>query len=145
MKLDKVLAEHRERRKADKLSVLTMITKPVSERHRTARLPAVLSPAANTRRLPQRRLRHHVSRTQYPLPGPPQARLGEQPLTLVMDPSTKRLLHYDENSAGNMALETALFSEHRDVQIRTDLLDCHIDICAPEASARSRALHCKVA
>lgn len=95
MKLDKVLAEHRARRKADKLAVLTMITKPVSERHRAARL-------------------------------------GEQPLTLVLDPENQRLLHYDEASAGHMSLETALFSEHRDVQIRTDLLDCHIDICAPE-------------
>lgn len=65
------------------------------------------------------------------------ARLGEHALTLAMDPETSQLLHYEEGTGPSSAqaalsLDSSLFSEHRRIQVRTDLLDCHIDICAPE-------------
>jgi translation initiation factor eIF-2B subunit epsilon len=62
------------------------------------------------------------------------ARMGEHTLTMAVDPETNQLLHYEEGagSTSALALDASLFSEHRSVQVRTDLLDCHIDICAPE-------------
>ena len=96
MSLSAVLAEHRARRACDKLCILTMVTKKVSEKHRATRL-------------------------------------GEHTLTLALDPASKQLLHYEEGAPGaTLALDSSLFSEHRSIQVRTDLLDCHIDICAPE-------------
>ncbi len=61
-------------------------------------------------------------------------RLGEHTLTLALDPSSRQLLHYEEGVGASSAvsLEASLFSEHASVHVRTDLLDCHIDICAPE-------------
>ena len=62
------------------------------------------------------------------------ARLGEHTLTLAIDPESNQLLHYEEGAGASseLCLEASLFSEHRSVSVRTDLLDCHIDICAPE-------------
>ena len=31
-----------------------------------------------------------------------------------------------------VALDASLFSDHANVRVRTDVLDCHVDICAPE-------------
>jgi translation initiation factor eIF-2B subunit epsilon len=61
-------------------------------------------------------------------------RLGEHTLTLAVDPSTSQLLHYEEGAGASpsVSLEASLFSEHPSIHVRTDLLDCHIDICAPE-------------
>ena len=61
-------------------------------------------------------------------------RLGEHTLTLALDPGSGQLLHYEEGAGASpaVALEASLFSEHARVHVRTDLLDCHIDICAPE-------------
>ena len=73
---------------------------------------------------------------------------------VALDPTVKRVLHYDEQSPGHpgpgggpkgagaappLALDASLFSEHCNVQVRTDLQDCHVDICAPEAGAYTRS------
>jgi translation initiation factor eIF-2B subunit epsilon len=62
-------------------------------------------------------------------------RLGEHTLTLALDPNSGQLLHYEEgagDASSAVSLEASLFSEHARVHVRTDLLDCHIDVCAPE-------------
>ena len=61
-------------------------------------------------------------------------RLGEHTLTLALDPDSGQLLHYEEGAGASpaLALEASLFAEHARVDVRTDLLDCHINICAPE-------------
>lgn len=61
------------------------------------------------------------------------ARLGEPTLTVAVNPVTQQLLHYEEGEPrGALCLDASLFAEHPAVTVRTDLLDCHIDICAPE-------------
>ena len=62
------------------------------------------------------------------------ARMGEHTSTMAIDPETNQLLHYEEGAGttNTLALDASLFSEHRSMHLRTDLLDCHIDICAPE-------------
>ncbi|KAG2491384.1 hypothetical protein HYH03_010176 [Edaphochlamys debaryana] len=63
-------------------------------------------------------------------------RLGDSDLVVVLDPTTHRLLKYTELESGRPAqlakLDCALFSERDEVQIRADLMDTHIAICAPE-------------
>ncbi|KAK9914949.1 hypothetical protein WJX75_002748 [Coccomyxa subellipsoidea] len=64
-------------------------------------------------------------------------RLGDQSLIVAMDPQTKRLLRYEEVEAGrplpNQATVDAHFwSETDSVEVRADLADTYIYICAPE-------------
>lgn len=63
-------------------------------------------------------------------------RLGDTDLLVVLDPSTQRLLKYMEldtpESEVLAKVDTSFFSERDTVEVRTDLLDSHISICAPE-------------
>ena len=122
MDLRRALEAHRERRKQEKLAILTMSFKPLTQQQR-------------------------------------EEHLGECNLVVALDPTINRVLHYDEQpspgvtrSGGGgggggeggsaeksaqsklppVALDASLFSDHTNVQVRTDLLDCHVDICAPE-------------
>ena len=110
MDLKKVLDVHNSRRKKEKLAIMTMCLKPVGGRLR-------------------------------------EERLGEHNLVVVTDPSINRVLHYEAHQPPNevdgvskrnkpqlppLSLDASLFSDHATIKIRTDLLDCHVDICAPE-------------
>lgn len=64
-------------------------------------------------------------------------RMGHSEAVVVVDPETNRLLKFYEpefagNTPGTFKIDAALFSERDGVQIRTDLMDTHISICAPE-------------
>merc|ERR1719375_1299252 len=72
-----------------------------------------------------------------------RAREGREGVMMTYDPASCQLLGYDkcERSGGGdgggggpdvMALDTAAFGERSQVQVRTDLADCHIDVCSPE-------------
>jgi len=64
-----------------------------------------------------------------------QRRLGDAPVAAAVNPQTMQLLHYEEGGTSPeryIPLDAALFSEQAAVQVRADLLDCHVDICAPE-------------
>ncbi|KAL3691739.1 hypothetical protein R1sor_005390 [Riccia sorocarpa] len=110
MSLKEVLKEHQERRKKDKLAVMTMV---------------------------YRRCKPH--------PLIYQTRLGSEQLLLVVDPSTKQLLHYDslkeaggrestkqQTLARQVVLERSLLADRPAVQLCSDVQDCYIDICSPE-------------
>jgi translation initiation factor eIF-2B subunit epsilon len=57
----------------------------------------------------------------------------------VIDPSKKRCLHYEEmhplQANKYVNLDPDLLSEHSEMEIRTDLIDCGIDICTPDVLA----------
>lgn len=108
MDLRRALRIHQERRAKEKLAIMTMCFKPLTQQQR-------------------------------------EELLGESNLVVAMDPTINRVLHYDEHPSpgvgGNkerrqklppVALDASLFSDHTNVRIRSDLQDCHVDICAPE-------------
>ncbi|KAK9137922.1 hypothetical protein Sjap_008516 [Stephania japonica] len=64
-----------------------------------------------------------------------QTRLGTDELFMAIDPSTKQLLHYEENSdnlKGSVVLDKTLVAENPSVSLLNDMQDCYIDICSPE-------------
>jgi translation initiation factor eIF-2B subunit epsilon len=105
MNLRRALDAHRTRRATEKLAIMTVCFKPLTQQQR-------------------------------------EEHLGESNLVVAVDPTINRVLHYDENPSPGvggksaklppLALDASLFSEHPNVRVRTDLQDCHVDICAPE-------------
>ena len=63
-----------------------------------------------------------------------ERRLGEPPLMVATDPETQQVLMYDMETTGRgaLALESELFGARDAVEVHADIVDCHIDICAPE-------------
>jgi translation initiation factor eIF-2B subunit epsilon len=62
---------------------------------------------------------------------------GRRPL-FVIDPDAERCLHYEEmgrrtNHSRRLQIDPQLLASHRELEVRTDLIDCYIDICTPEA------------
>ncbi|KAI8468580.1 MAG: nucleotide-diphospho-sugar transferase [Monoraphidium minutum] len=107
------LAAHRARREKDKNAIMTMLMKRASDPHQ-------------------------------------RLRLGDAPLAVALDPSNQRLLRYADyatgaglgggrsggggggRAGGAFKVDAGLFGERDGVQLRSDLMDCHIAICAPE-------------
>lgn len=55
----------------------------------------------------------------------------------VVDPKTERCLHYEDtgSSSGNgqcVSIDPIVLKEHRELEVRGDLVDCYIDICTPD-------------
>ncbi|XP_053165528.1 translation initiation factor eIF-2B subunit epsilon [Hemicordylus capensis] len=65
-----------------------------------------------------------------------RARCQEDDIILAMDSATKRVLHYQRTQGlKRFEFPVSLFqSNTEDVQIRHDLLDCHISICSPQVA-----------
>ncbi|OWP04533.1 hypothetical protein B2J93_1392 [Marssonina coronariae] len=57
----------------------------------------------------------------------------------VVDPTKSRCLHYEETNPLQankyVNLDPELLSDHTELEIRTDLIDCGIDICTPDVLA----------
>ncbi|KAI9745965.1 MAG: hypothetical protein M1818_000646 [Claussenomyces sp. TS43310] len=57
----------------------------------------------------------------------------------IIDPTKKRCLHYEEmhplQANKYLNIDPELLSEHAEMDIRTDLIDCGIDICTPDVLA----------
>lgn len=57
----------------------------------------------------------------------------------VTDPTKARCLHYEEmhplQANKYVNVDPTLLEEHSDIEIRTDLIDCGIDICTPDVLA----------
>lgn len=57
----------------------------------------------------------------------------------VVDPTKSRCLHYEEmnplQANRYVNLDPELLSDHTELEIRTDLIDCGIDICTPDVLA----------
>ncbi|KAL8853291.1 MAG: hypothetical protein Q9221_001903 [Calogaya cf. arnoldii] len=61
---------------------------------------------------------------------------GHKPV-FILNPTTDRCLHYEEigTSAGQkrrVTLEPDILLTHSEIEVREDLIDCHIDICTPD-------------
>ena len=59
----------------------------------------------------------------------------------VINPRVDRCLHYEEighRNGGNhyVAIDPDLLKEHEEIELREDLVDCHIDICTPDVLAQ---------
>ncbi|KAL8974324.1 MAG: hypothetical protein Q9197_001444 [Variospora fuerteventurae] len=55
----------------------------------------------------------------------------------VINPTVDRCLHYEEINCSNdtgrhVSLDPDLLSEHAEVEVREDLIDCYVDICTPD-------------
>ncbi|KAF2268472.1 translation initiation factor-like protein eif-2b epsilon subunit [Lojkania enalia] len=63
---------------------------------------------------------------------------GTKPV-FVIDPSNDRCLHFEQmpNREGKhfLSLDPVLLSDHREIDIRQDIIDCGIDICTPDVLA----------
>ena len=61
-------------------------------------------------------------------------RLGDPDVVLQIDPQTNQLLSYEDNPRkGSINLDvSSCFAERSQIAIREDMVDCYIDICAPE-------------
>lgn len=62
---------------------------------------------------------------------------GRRPL-FVIDPDAERCVHYEEmghrrKNRKSVEIDPQLLTAHRQLEVRTDLIDCYIDICTPEA------------
>jgi len=50
-----------------------------------------------------------------------------------IDPTTRQLVVYENaRENNNVKLDTEVFLEHNNIEMRYDLLDCYIDVCSPE-------------
>lgn len=71
--------------------------------------------------------------TQHPRQ---RARMGDAEVVVAVDPATQRLLKYQEadgaRGGSTFKVDASFFSERDNVMVRTDLMDTHIAICAPE-------------
>ncbi len=66
-----------------------------------------------------------------------EGRYGDSNLTIAMDAETNKIVHYEEHGSGHARapatmLDASLFGEVTNIRVRTNLMDCHVDICAPE-------------
>eukprot|EP00026_Physarum_polycephalum_P004385 Phypoly_transcript_04403.p1 GENE.Phypoly_transcript_04403~~Phypoly_transcript_04403.p1 ORF type:complete len:529 (+),score=70.14 Phypoly_transcript_04403:24-1610(+) len=62
-----------------------------------------------------------------------QSRSLEDDTIVAIDGSTQQLLQYENSrESKSVVVGSEVFAEHSEVDLRYDLIDCHIDICAPE-------------
>ncbi|KAL2045611.1 hypothetical protein N7G274_002039 [Stereocaulon virgatum] len=65
---------------------------------------------------------------------------GSRPV-FVIDPAAERCLHYEEmggrrGGSRYVTLDPELLTSHGEIEVRDDLIDCHIDICALDVLAQ---------
>lgn len=54
-------------------------------------------------------------------------------IVVAIDKSTKEMLYFDKNfTTEQVEIDVEKLKGHNQVQVRYDLLDCRIDICAPD-------------
>lgn len=63
--------------------------------------------------------------------------MGRRPL-FVIDPDAERCVHYEEmgrrrKNGRSVQIDPQLLTAHRQLEVRSDLIDCYIDICTPDA------------
>lgn len=104
-----VLEAHKERHKRDSSAIMTLLMKQVGS-----------TDFCNGQLL------HSSIRT------------NTEDLVVAIDPAhDNRVLVYDDhNSKKSVALPCSFFSSHAQIDLRSDLLDCGIDICSPDVLAR---------
>ena len=101
-----------------------------------------LGPALDAHRRRREQSAANIMTTLLRAAGPVDHRAKPKALTpvFVVDARTQRLLHYDEMSPlqrdRHLALDPAVAGElSSEFEVRSDLIDAHIDICTPEVLA----------
>ncbi len=57
----------------------------------------------------------------------------EDDTIVAIDSTTRQLLQLDNSrESKSLTIDANVFTEHSEVDLRYDLIDCHIDICSPE-------------
>eukprot|EP01133_Synstelium_polycarpum_P012112 gene12112-14168_t len=64
-----------------------------------------------------------------------RTRSKQDDIVVGFDRQSQELLCYENTKKNMIKLASDLFGKHPSVQIRYDLIDCHIDICSPEVLA----------
>lgn len=63
---------------------------------------------------------------------------GTQPV-FVVDPSTERCLHFEQmpnpDNSHHLSIDSEMLKDYEEFEIRSDLIDCGIDICTPDVLA----------
>lgn len=94
MELQEVVAQHKEMKKKDKMSVMTCVYKEAKPSHPT--------------------------------------RSSEDDILIAVNAQDGRLLHCEKpGNKKKLKIPVSIFEENPDVDIRYDVLDCHVTICAP--------------
>ncbi|XP_030466992.1 uncharacterized protein LOC115685973 isoform X1 [Syzygium oleosum] len=76
-----------------------------------------------------------VIQRSKPSPITQQSRLGTDGLFMGIDPATKQLLYYQENTnhlKGTLSIDKMLLVDNASITLHNDIQDCYIDICSPE-------------
>ncbi|KAF8017919.1 hypothetical protein BT93_H2973 [Corymbia citriodora subsp. variegata] len=76
-----------------------------------------------------------VVQRSKPSPITQQSRLGTDGLFMAIDPTTKQLLYYEENtnhSKGTLSIDKMLLVDNTSITLHNDIQDCYIDICSLE-------------
>ncbi|EEB07383.1 translation initiation factor eIF2B epsilon subunit [Schizosaccharomyces japonicus yFS275] len=66
-----------------------------------------------------------------------RTRAQSESSVFVIDKKTQQCVHYEANEQGKKAisLDPQILSEHEELEIRNDLIDCQIDICSNDVPA----------
>ena len=124
IRIDEIVKVHKERRKTNKDAIMTMVVKEASAVHPT----------------------RHVA-NPYPVPAKTKLTCRNRPRgetsIFVMDAQTSECLHYEAVAGYPIKpyarIPREILSEHPELDIRNDLIDCYIDICSVEVSRISLA------
>ncbi|KAG4304648.1 hypothetical protein PORY_002041 [Pneumocystis oryctolagi] len=108
--LKNMLKEHNARRKTNKNAIMTMLLRKASPFHHTRFLHEFIS----------EKIRSETS-------------------VFVIEADTHQCLHYEPIQAKprtkTISIDSEIFNDHTKIEIRNDLIDCHVDICSPEVPA----------
>lgn len=67
----------------------------------------------------------------------------EDDTIVALDGKTNRLLQFENSrESKSVAISADVFAEHQEVDLRYDLIDCHIDICSPEVQDFTELFWC---
>ncbi len=66
-----------------------------------------------------------------------ELRAADDDLVVGLNPDTSRIVLFDDRSCDpGVEIPSSFFDSHKSVSVRSDLLDCGIDICSPDVLAR---------
>lgn len=112
MNLKNAIAFHKERRKMDPNAIITVSLKTVQRKGAGARALIGISPM------------HLINCFDI-------VRIDD--LVVGIDRNTSQLLLFDDSfKRDSVKIPLEIMKEHSGIIFRTDLLDCHVDICSPE-------------
>jgi translation initiation factor eIF-2B subunit epsilon len=121
IRIDEVVRAHKDRRKTNKDAIMTMVVKESGTRHRTRWVVAI----------------YNTGQTIVGLDESASRSKGDSAV-FVLDQDTSECLHYESITGyppkSIAKIPRGILEDHANIEIRNDLIDCSIDVCALEAS-----------